>query len=63
MTKRLLLRILGVAAPVVALVVVLVIVHGAGIPLSLPGVIVVFVLLVIARMVVRLGRRRRTDRG
>jgi Flp pilus assembly protein TadB len=63
MTKRLLLRILGVGAPVVALVIVLVVLHGAGVPLSLPGVIVVFVILVIARMVVRSGRRRRTDRG
>ncbi|MFS0792944.1 hypothetical protein [Microbacterium sp. 1P10AE] len=63
MTKRLLLRILGVAAPVAALVIVLVVLHGAGVPLSLPGVLVVFVILVIARTVVRLRRRRRTDRG
>jgi hypothetical protein len=63
MTKRLLFRILGVAAPVAALVIVLVVLHGAGVPLSLPGVLVVFVILVIARTVVRLRRRRRTDRG
>lgn len=63
MTKRNLLRILGVAAPVAAFVAILVVLHGAGIPLSVPGVLVVFVLLVVARLVVRVGRRRRTDRS
>ena len=42
-----------------ALIVVVAVLRGAGVPLSVPGVIVVLVLLVVARVVVGRLRRRR----
>lgn len=46
-------------APLAALIVVVAVLRGAGVPLSVPGVIVVLVLLVVARIVVGRLRRRR----
>lgn len=46
-------------APLAALIVVVAVLRGAGVPLSVPGVIVVVVLLVVARVVVGRLRRRR----
>ncbi|CAH0224699.1 MULTISPECIES: hypothetical protein [unclassified Microbacterium] len=62
MTRRRLRQLLGVLAPVAGLVVILVVLHGAGIPLTIPGVIVVLVLLVVGRLVFAFARRRRPDR-
>ncbi|MCC4248538.1 MULTISPECIES: hypothetical protein [Microbacterium] len=62
MIRRRLRRILGVVAPVAALVVVLVVLHGAGVPLTVPGVVVVLAVLLAGRLVVGLSRRRREPR-
>lgn len=60
MTRRRLWRILGAIAPLVGFVVILTVLHGAGVPLTLPGVIVVLLLIVAARVVFGFTRRRRT---
>jgi hypothetical protein len=59
--RRLFWRILGWAAPVAALLVVLAVLRGAGVPLTFPGVALTLVLLVLVRFVV-LRARRRSDR-
>jgi len=59
--RRLLWRILVWAAPVAALLVVLAVLRGAGVPLTFPGVLLTLVLLVTARFVM-VGARRRSDR-
>jgi hypothetical protein len=59
--RRLLWRILGWAAPVAALLVVLAVLRGAGVPLTFPGVVLTLVLLVVIRFVM-VGARRRSDR-
>jgi len=59
--RRLLWRILVWAAPVAALLVVLAVLRGAGVPLTFPGVVLTLVLLVVTRFVV-VRARRRTDR-
>lgn len=61
LTVRQLKRAAGVLLPVTALVVVLMVVRGAGIPLTVPGVVFVFVLLFVGRAVVGWSRRRRRD--
>jgi predicted RND superfamily exporter protein len=62
MTRSRLRRILVLLAPVAAVVVLLVVIHGAGIPLTVPGVIVVVVLLVVGRLVFAVTRKRRAGR-
>ncbi|WP_431796586.1 hypothetical protein [Microbacterium enclense] len=62
MNKRRLRRSLGLLAPLLGVVVVLVVLHGAGVPLTVPGVLGVVLLLVVARLVIGLARGRRTDR-
>jgi len=62
MTRSRLRRILVLLAPVAAVVVLLVVIHGAGIPLTVPGVIVVVLLLVVGRLVFALTRKRRVGR-
>ncbi|OZD31270.1 hypothetical protein CH252_40075 [Rhodococcus sp. 06-1477-1B] len=57
------LRILAWLAPVAAFVVILAVLRGAGVPLSLPGILVVFVLLGVARLMIGRSRRRRRDRS
>lgn len=54
--------------PLAAFVVILSVLRGAGVPLSVPGVIVVLILLGVARGLIGRARRRRrarpiTDRG
>ncbi|MDQ1082997.1 MULTISPECIES: hypothetical protein [Microbacterium] len=49
--------------PLAALVVILLVLRGAGVPLSAPGVIVVMVILALARVVVGSARRRRRARS
>jgi len=60
--RRRLRRSLGLLAPLLGVVVVLVVLHGAGVPLTVPGVLGVVLLLVVARLVIGLARGRRTDR-
>lgn len=63
MTVRRVLRILVWLAPVAAFVVILAVLKGAGVPLSVPGVVVVVLLLGISRLMIgRSRRRRRRDR-
>lgn len=62
MNRRRLRRSLGLLAPLLGVVVVLVVLHGAGVPLTVPGVFGVVLLLVVARLVIGLARGRRTDR-
>ena len=50
-------------APIAAVVVVLAVLRGAGIPFTIPGVIVVLVLLLVARILVGRGRRRAARRA
>ncbi|MBD8206303.1 MULTISPECIES: hypothetical protein [unclassified Microbacterium] len=59
MTRRRVWQIVMLLAPLAALIVVVAVLRGAGVPLSVPGVIVVLVLLVVARVVVGRLRRRR----
>lgn len=59
MTRRRVWQIVMLLAPLAALIVVVAVLRGAGVPLSVPGVIVVVVLLVVARVVVGRLRRRR----
>ncbi|WP_298871234.1 hypothetical protein [uncultured Microbacterium sp.] len=61
MTLRQLKRAAALLLPVAALIVVLAVVRGAGIPLTVPGVVIVFVLLFVVRAVVGWSRRRRRD--
>lgn len=61
MTRRRLRRLLGTLAPVAGFVVILTVLHGAGVPLTIPGVIVVILLIVAARVVFGFTRRRRSD--
>ncbi|MDZ5145816.1 hypothetical protein [Microbacterium testaceum] len=63
MTFPRLLRILGWLAPVAALAVILAVLRGAGVPLTLPGVVIVVVLLGVARLMIGRSRRRRRDRS
>lgn len=63
MTRRRLSRLLGLLAPIAAVVVVLVVLHGAGVPLTVPGVIIAVALLFVGRLVFGFARRRRADRG
>ncbi|MCM3501491.1 Flp pilus assembly protein TadB [Microbacterium testaceum] len=46
-----------------ALLVILAVLRGAGVPLSLPGVLIVIAALVLARVVIGRARRRRRDRA
>ncbi|KTS83595.1 MULTISPECIES: hypothetical protein [Microbacterium] len=66
MNRRLAWRILGWVAPAAALLVVLAVLRGAGVPLTFPGVVLTLLLLVLVRVVVvrarRRADRRRTDR-
>ncbi|WP_153004296.1 hypothetical protein [Microbacterium testaceum] len=62
MNRRLLWRILVWAAPVAAFLVILAVLRGAGVPLTLPGVVLTLVLLVVVRFAV-VKVRRRADRG
>jgi predicted RND superfamily exporter protein len=62
MTRSRLRRILVLLAPVAAVVVLLVVIHGAGIPLTVPGVIVVVLLLVVGRLVFAVTGKRRAGR-
>ncbi|RWR16047.1 hypothetical protein D8Y23_14520 [Microbacterium enclense] len=62
MNRRRLRRSLGLLAPLLGVVVVLVVLHGAGVSLTVPGVLGVVLLLVVARLVIGLARGRRTDR-
>ncbi|KTR92930.1 hypothetical protein NS220_13880 [Microbacterium testaceum] len=55
-------RILVWAAPVAAFLVILAVLRGAGVPLTLPGVVLTLVLLVVVRFAV-VKVRRRADRG
>jgi len=61
-TLRRLLRVLAWLAPVAAFVVILAVLRGAGVPLSVPGILVVVVLLAAARLMMGRSRRRRRDR-
>lgn len=63
MNRRGLRRLIGVIAPIASVVVVLVVLHGAGVALSLPGVLAVLALLLAVRLVLGLVRRRRADRS
>ncbi|WP_116238662.1 hypothetical protein [Microbacterium sp. AG157] len=63
MTFPRLLRILGWLAPVAALAVILAVLRGGGVPLTLPGVLIVVVLLGVARLMIGRSRRRRRDRS
>ncbi|WP_150952990.1 hypothetical protein [Microbacterium testaceum] len=62
MTYRRLLRILSWVAPVAAFVVILAVLKGAGVPLSVPGIVVVIVLLGVSRLMIGRSRRRRRTR-
>ncbi|MCJ1706408.1 hypothetical protein [Microbacterium sp. VKM Ac-2923] len=55
-------RVAGWVIPLASFVVILFVLRGAGVPLSVPGVIVVVVLLAVARMIVGRSRRGRRDR-
>ncbi len=55
-------RVASWVIPVAAFVVILLVLRGAGVPLSVPGVIVVLVLLGIARLMIGRARRRRRAR-
>jgi len=50
-------RILGWVAPLLALLVVLSVLRGAGVPLTVPGVLITLVLLLVVRFVVVRARR------
>ncbi|WZH37471.1 MAG: hypothetical protein PIR02_02135 [Microbacterium enclense] len=63
MNRRQLWRIVVWIAPILAVVVVLAVLRGAGVPFTIPGVIVVLVLLLVARIVVGRGRRRAARRA
>ena len=63
MNRRRLRRVIGVIVPIASIVVVLVVLHGAGVPLTLPGVLVFIVLLIVGRVVFGFARRRSADRG
>ena len=63
MTRRRLRRVIGLVVPIASVVVVLTVLHGAGLPLTFPGVLVIVVLLIVARLVFGFARRRRADRG
>ena len=54
---------IGLVVPIASVVVVLTVLHGAGLPLTFPGVLVFVVLLIVARLVFGFARRRRADRG
>lgn len=56
-------RILTWLLSFAALVVILAVLRGAGVPLSLPGVLLVVAALVVARLVIGRARRRRRDRA
>ncbi|MDR6690170.1 O-antigen ligase [Microbacterium sp. 1154] len=63
MTFRRLLRILGWLAPVVALAIIIAVLRGAGVPLTLPGILVVVGLLGVARLMIGRSRRRQRNRS
>lgn len=48
--------------PIAAFVVILLVLRGAGVPLSIPGVVVVLVFLGMARVMIGRARRRRRAR-
>ncbi len=56
-TLRWIRRLSGILLPVVALIVVVTVLHGAGVPLTLPGVLITIALLFVIRWV--MGRSRR----
>jgi hypothetical protein len=61
---RRLRQVLSWILPLASFVVILLVLRGAGIPLSVPGVVVVLIVLAIARAVgARSWRRRRRDRA
>ncbi len=61
---RRLRRVLSWVLPLASLVVILLVLRGAGVPLTVPGVVVVLVVLAVARVIgVRSRRRRRRARA
>lgn len=60
---RLVRRVAGWVLPLAAFIVILVVLRGAGVPLSVPGVIVVLVVLGVARGFAERARRRRRARS
>ncbi|KQR21429.1 MULTISPECIES: hypothetical protein [Microbacterium] len=61
---RRLRQVLSWVLPLASFVVILLVLRGAGVPLSVPGVVVVLVVLAVARVVgARSRRRRRRDRA
>ena len=56
--------VLSWVLPLASFVVILLVLRGAGVPLSVPGVVVVLIVLAIARVIgARSRRRRRRDRA
>ena len=60
---RLVRQVASWVVPVAAFVVILTVLRGAGVPLSVPGVVVVLILLGVARVVIGRARRRRRARA
>ncbi len=54
-------RLSGVLLPVAALLVVVTVLRGAGVPLTLPGVLIAIALLFVVRLVMGWSRRGRRD--
>ncbi|MDQ1123251.1 hypothetical protein [Microbacterium trichothecenolyticum] len=59
MNRRRIRQIATWVAPLLAVVIVLSVLKGAGVPLSVPGVVLVFVVLFVARVLIGRGRRRK----
>ncbi|WP_279367782.1 hypothetical protein [Microbacterium testaceum] len=62
-TFRRLRRIAGWLAPLAAFAVILAVVRSAGVPLTLPGILLVIILLGAARLMIGRARRHRRDRS
>lgn len=56
-------RVVSWVVPFAAFVIILLVLRGAGVPLSVPGVLVVLVLLGVFRVIIGRARRRRRARA
>ena len=54
-------RVIDLLLPVAAFFVVIAVLRGAGVPLSVPGIVIVLALLFAARLAMGWSRRRRRD--
>lgn len=54
-------QVLSWILPLASFVVILLVLRGAGVPLSVPGVVVVLIVLAVARVIAARSRRRRRD--